>query len=242
MDCIVRRVAAGQVAATPEGLHAQAQALRAKGECAAAAALLEDAIGRGHVLSRADLADMLIEGREGVVQDQMKAFELVEEGTRLGCCHCQGVMARCYSFGVGCSEDAARALPLARASSAKGSKYGQVSLGFLYREGEGGVAQDYAAALVQLRLAAAQGYDDAQSDLGWAYLHGFGVALDYAESLRWFKLAAAQGLGPALLNVGRYYENGLSVAADRAEAILWYKRAAAAGDSDAADALTRLGA
>jgi TPR repeat protein len=242
MDCIVRRVAAGQVAATPEGLHAQAQALRAKGECAAAAALLEDAIGRGHVLSRADLADMLIYGREGFVQDRNRAFELAQEGTRLGCCHCQGVMAMCYSFGFGCSADAARALPLARASAAKGSKYGQLSLGDLYRDGEGGVMQDYAAALAQFRLAAAQGYDDAQSDLGCMYVDGDGVAQDYAEALRWFKLAAAQGLGGALCRVGEFYEEGWSVPADREEAILWYKRAAAAGDSDAADALTRLGA
>jgi TPR repeat protein len=242
MDRIVRRVAAAQVAATPEGLHAQAQALRAAGECAAAAALLEDAIGRGHVLSRADLADMLIDGREGVAMDHKRAFELVEEGTRLGCCHSQGVMARCYAGGFGCSKDAARSLALARASAGEGSKYGQRTLGYLYQMGEGGVAKDYAAAVAQYRLAAAQGYDWAQNNLGYMYGTGNGVALDYAEALRWYKLAAAQGIGVALDNVGWYYEKGLGVAADRAEAIRWYKRAAAAGDSVSADALKRLGA
>ena len=242
MDCIMRRVAAAQVAATPEALHAQAQALWAAGECAAAAALLEDAIIMGHVLSRADLADMLINGREGVAKDRKRAFELVEEGTRLGCCHSQGVMALCYAGGFGCSEDGARSLALARASAGEGSKYGQRTLGRLYQVGEGGVAKDYAAAVAQYRLAAAQGYDEAQNDLGYMYHMGYGVAQDYAEALRWYKLAAAQGYVAAMYNIGMCYHNGRSVATDRAEAIRWVKRAAAAGLSAAAYALKRWGA
>jgi TPR repeat protein len=242
MDRIVRRVAAAQVAATPEALHAQAQAMRSTGDFAAAAALLQQAVGLGHVLSRADLAEMLIDGREGVDVDHKRAFELVEEGTRSGCCHSQGVMARCYWGGFGCSEDGARALALARTSAGEGSKYGQRMLGYLYREGEGGVAKDFAAAVVQYQLAAAQGYDEAQHNLGFMYGNGRGIAEDDAEALRWYKLAAAQGFGAALYNVGLYYEYGYSVAADRAEAIRWYKRAAAAGFSQAADSLKGLGA
>jgi len=201
-----------------------------------------DAIGLGDSLSRADLADMLIDGREGVPMDRKRAFALVEEGGRLGCHHCEGVMARCYLFGLGCAKNAARSLSLARASAGKGSKYGQFVLGWLYHFGEGGVAQDYAAAVAQFRLAAAQGYHLAQNSLGYMYNVGYGVALDHAEALRWFKLAAAQGFGAALYNVGRCYENGRSVVADRAEAIRWYKRAAAAGWYEAAADLKRLGA
>jgi len=242
MDRILRRVAAAQVAATPEGLHAQAQAVRAAGDFAAAAALLQQAVGLGHVLSRADLADMLIDGREGVAVDHKRAFELAEEGTRLGCHHCQGVMATCYLDGFGCSRDAVQSLALARASAGKGSKYGQRMLGYFYRVGKGGVAQDYAQAVAQFRLAAAQGYDEAQNDVGSMYGNGHGVAQDRAEALRWCKLAAAQGLGVALFNVGVYYEKGWRIAADKAEAIRWYKRAAAAGWHQAKDHLKRLGA
>jgi len=242
MDCIVRRVAAAQVAATPEGLRAQAQALRAAGDFAAVANQLEQAIGLGNPLSRADLAEMLINGKEGVAKDRDRAFKLVEEGACLGCHHCQGVLAWCCWGGFGCAKDAARSLALARASAGKGSKYGQMMLGWLYHKGEGGVAQDYAAAVAQCRLAAAQDCDQAQCNLGFMYSNGHGVALDHAEALRWYKLAAAQGLGVALYNVGVYYEKGRGVAADRAEAIRWYKRSAAAGRSDAATALVRLGA
>jgi TPR repeat protein len=201
-----------------------------------------DAICHGHVLSRAELADMLIEGREGVAVDRKRAFGLVEEGARLRCHHCQGVLARCYLFGFGCAKDAARSLALARASAGKSSKYGQSTLGNLYRLGEAGVAQDYAAAVAQYQLAAAQGYDLAQNHLGYVYIAGYGVARDYAEALRWYKLAAAQGLGASLYGVGLFYEKGYSVSADRAEAIRWYKRAAAAVLPEAADALKRLGA
>jgi len=243
MDRIVRRVAAAQVAATPEALHEQAQALRAVGDFAAAAAMLQQAVGLGHVPSRADLADMLIDGREGVAVDRKRGFELVVEGARLGCHHCQGVMAKCYFYGFGCSKDEARSLALARTSAGEGSsKYGQWMLGWLYRVGKGGVAQDYAAAVAQFRLAAAQGYDMAQCNLGYMHGMGHGIAKDKAEALRLYKLAAAQGLGWALNNVGWYYEKGYSVAADRAEAIRWYKRAAEAGWHEAADNLRRLGA
>jgi len=167
---------------------------------------------------------------------------LAEEGARLGCHHCDGVMARCYGGGYGCSKDAARSLALATASAGEGSKYGQRILGRLYEEGFPGVTRDHSAAVAQYGLAAAQGYDAAQNGLGHMYYRGCGVAQDYAEALRWYTLAAAQGFGEALDNVGRCYEKGWGVAADRAEAIRWYKRAAAAGDSDAEWALRRLGA
>jgi TPR repeat protein len=240
MDCIVRRVAAGHVATTPEGLHAKAGALSAVGQCEAAAEQLQRAVGLGHLPSRADLADMLINGREGVARDHDRAFELVEEGARLGCHHCQGVWALCRLYGFGCAKDEAWALALARKSSAEGSKYGQWSLGKLYQNGAGGVAQDYAAAAAQYELAAAQNCDRAQVDLGYMHHNGLGVAKDRAEALRWYMLAAAQGLGSGLKGIGWYYETGCGVvAADKGKAIRWYERAAAAGVS-CADCLKRL--
>ncbi len=75
------------------------------------------AVCHGHVLSRAELADMLFEGREGVAVDRKRACGMVEEGARLSCHHCQGVLARYYLFGFGCAKDAARSLALARASA-----------------------------------------------------------------------------------------------------------------------------
>ncbi len=182
----------------------------------------------------------MIAGREGVVKDYNGAFVLVEEGARLGCHHCQGVMARCYRNGFGCGKDVARSLELARESSGKGSRYGQNALGVLHQFGKGGVAQDYAQAVALYRLAAAQNLDAAQLNLGFLYDNGQGVAQDYAEALRWYQLAAAQGYPAALYNVADCREKGLGFRKNKAEAIRWYRRAQAAGHPDAAAALQEL--
>ena len=209
----------------------EAEELCASGQCAAAAVALKLAAYLGHLPSRALMANMMIDGREGVAKDEYAAFKLVDEGARLGCHHCQGVMARCYWGGFGCEEDEARSLELARESSGKGSRYGQCVLGFLYQYGAGGVAQDYAQAVALYRLAAAQNIDEAQLSLGYINYDGVGrVVQDHVEALRWFKLAAAQGHPKAMYWVAYCYENCKGVDIDMVKAITWYKRAQAAGD------------
>jgi TPR repeat protein len=212
----------------------EAEELCASGQYAASAVALKLAVDLGHLPSRALMAHMLIDGREGVAKDCNGAFELVEEGARLCCHHCQGVMARCYLGGYGCVRDAARSLELARESSRKGSRFGQYTLGELYRQGEGGVAQDHAQAVALYRLAAAQNLDDAQFSLGLMYYSRLGVAQDHDEALRLFQLAAAQGHPTALYNIAVCHMDGLGVDINEAEAIRWYRRAQAAGHLGAA--------
>ena len=185
---------------------------------------------------------MLFVGRPGVVKQRRRAFGLAQQGVRLGCHHCEGVMATCCFRCSKHASHAKRSLNLARASAGKGSKYGQWALGELYRKGKGGVAKDAALALEQYGLAAAQGNDMAHTSLGLMYHKGRGVARDYAQALFWFRLAAAQWSGVAMYNVGMYYETGRCVAADRAEAIAWYRRAIKAGFEIPADKLKLLGA
>ena len=187
----------------------EAEELCASGQCAAAAVALKLAVDLGHLPSRALKAWLLLDGREGVAEDYNGAFELVEEGARLGCHHCQGVMAWCYMWGYGCEEDEERSLELARESSGKGSRYGQHVLGQFYEYGFGGVAQDGAQALALHRLAAAQNLDEAQFSLGHMYYHGIGVAEDLAEALRLYQLAAAQGHPDALSDVAEIYYEGM---------------------------------
>ena len=246
MQGIVRRVAAKLMHSLAAGVGIkvgkEAEELCASGQCAAAAVALKLAVDLGHLPSRALMAHMLLYGREGVAKDCNAAFELVEEGARLGCHHCQGVMAWCYWGGYGCVRDRARSLELARESSGKGSRYGQFAFGLLYQHGVGGVAQDYAQAVALYRLAAAQNLDWAQYNLGYMYFNGFGVAQDLAEALRWYQLAAAQGHPAALQHVAVCHEHGLVVPENKAEAIRWYRRAQAAGEPLAALKLQMLGA
>ena len=205
MQRIVRRVAAKLMhSVVGNKVYKEAEQLCASGQCATAAVALKLAVDLGHLPSRALKAWLLFDGREGVAEDWNGAFELAEEGARLGCHHCQGVMAWCYMWGDGCVKDKARSLELARESAGKGSKYGQHTLGKLYQMGWGGVAQDYGQALALYRLAAAQNLDGAQVRLGEMYDRGDGVAQDLAESLRLYQLAAAQGHREALYMVAAH--------------------------------------
>ena len=242
MFCITRRIASKQMAAVRNEAAKEAEELCALGQCAAALVPLQQAIDMGHLPSRALMAWLLISGREGVAKDRKRAFGLVEEGVRLGCPHCQGVLAHCYCWGFGCDIDYAQSLELARESAGRGSRYGQLTLGKQHYLGYVGLVLDYTQALAFFRLAAAQGFDGAQIDLGNMYYFGNGVARDYAEALRWYQLAAAQGHPDALYIVARCHEHGWGVAADVAEAIYWYKRAQAAGSPQATYMLEILGA
>jgi len=240
MQSIARRVAAGLAAAVRDKAAKEAEELCASGQCAAALVPLQRAIYLGDLSSLALKAWLLIGGREGVAKDEERGFELAKEGARLGCHHCQGVLAYCHYGGWGCEEYEALSLELARESSGRGSRYGQYTLGELHRFGAGGLARGYAQAIAFYRLAAAQGLDEAQSNLGCMYLFGRGVAEDSAQALRWFQLAAAQGFPAALFNIAACHENGRGVRKNKAAAIRWYKRSQAAGSPEAAAALRRL--
>jgi TPR repeat protein len=194
MKYILRHI----IANMPAALYQHALALVSIGQCATAMIHINRAIIRGHLPSRALKAWLLIDGREGVAQDRNRAFELAEEGTRSGCHHCQGVMARCYRGGYGCVINEAQSFKLARESSGKSSRYGQCALGLLYDCRNEDVAQDFSQAVALYRLAAAQNFDGAQHGLGEMYYLGYGVVEDHAEALRLFQLAAAQGYPDAL--------------------------------------------
>jgi len=240
MQSIARHVASKLMAAVRDKVAKEAEELCASGQCAAAVVPLQRAIYLGDSPSLALKAWLLIDGREGVSKDHKKAFELAEEGARLGCHHCQGVVAYCYYRGYGCERDRAQSLELARESSGRGSRYGQFTLGSLHYCGAGGLARDYAQAAAFYRLAAAQGLDGAQSWLGGLHHGGEGVDQDYAEALRWFQLAADQGYPTALYWIADCHEEGHGVRKNKAAAIRWYRRAQAAGDPEAAEDLDRL--
>ena len=78
----------------PEAAAAVAEATvasLASGQSSLAAAQLQEALLLGHLPSRASLAWMLAFGRQGVAKDRSRAFELVEQGARLGYHDCQGI-------------------------------------------------------------------------------------------------------------------------------------------------------
>ncbi len=205
MHSMLRRVAAGRVSVMITGLHRRALTLRRKGQCIAAAKIFKQAIVLGSLTSCADLADMLIDGREGLPSDCKTAFMLVNHGAQLGCHHCQGVLSRCYSsaqtihfaamkgFPMECIEKRFDQERLQRVSAAKGSRYGQFMLGMSL------LSTEPARAEALLTLSAEQGYEEAQFAKAMLCLReGDGHQKDAVEALQWCKRAAAQGLSAAL--------------------------------------------
>ena len=205
MHSMLRRVAAGRVSAMVTGLHRRALALRHKGQCIAAAKVFKQAIVLGSLPSCADLADMLIDGREGLPSDCKTAFMLVNHGAQLGCHHCQGVLSRCYcsaekihiavmkGFPRECIEKSFDKERLERASAAKGSRYGQFMLGMSLLNTEPTRAE------ALLTLSAEQDYEEAQFAKAMLCMRdGDGHKKDAVEALQWYKRAAAQGLSAAL--------------------------------------------
>ena len=240
MRCIENRIVSKQMDALRQKIAKKAKELCASGLCAEAQVLLQLAIDMGHLPSRALMAHMLLDGREGVPQDRIRAFNLVEEGTLMGCHDCQGVLARCYMKGFGVQQDLLRPLKLAHKSSESGSRYGQCMFGELYELGIGGVAQNVDKARELYRLAIEQDFDLAQYKLGRLYFHGCSVTLNDAEALRLYQLAAAQGYPGALYNVAIFHELGLGVPKNKAEAIRLYLQAQEAGFPAARASLQRL--
>lgn len=161
-------------------------------------------------------------GGSCVQQSHETAFELVEEGDRQGCPHCQGILSYCLFQGCGVATKSVPALylPLARSSAAANSKYGQYALGCHFQRHE----EDRAGAFAQFQLSALQGLDAAQFELGRCYQFGYGVAIDDAEALRLYRLAASGGFLDALESLAEYV-------ADVDEEIYLLERCKAAGRS-----------
>jgi TPR repeat protein len=257
MNCKVRRVAAklmhSVAAAVGNKVGQEAEELCASGQYATAVVALKLAVDLGHLPSRALLAYIIQQGRVGVAEDSaismMKSIELVEEGARLGCHHCQGMMAFCHMIGYGCVRDEVRSLELARESAEKGSRYGQFYLGYSFEKGRQGldaldpfscfrkkgpkIKQDVAEAARLYRLAAAQGHDIAQNNLACMLADGRGVAQDTAESARLYRLAAAQGNQAAQVELGVLFMEGKVFQRDDAEAVRLFRLSAAQNDHGA---------
>ncbi|MGA7323810.1 MAG: tetratricopeptide repeat-containing serine protease family protein [Rhodomicrobium sp.] len=129
-------------------------------------------------------------------------------------------------------KDFERALPLYRSAANEGNVEAQVTLGDMYKQGQG-VDVNYGEALKWYRLAARQGYSAAQADLGFMYSNGLGVPQSYLEAQKWFLLAASQGSAVAEFDLGIMHKQGLGVTKDYAQAEKWLRAAAEHGSAAA---------
>ena len=83
-------------------------------------------------------------------------------------------------------------------SAYQGDDDAQMTLGFMYANGEG-VTRDDVEAAKWFAASAAQGNPLAQVSLGSVYADGKGVAQDFTIAIHWFTKAAEQGYANANL-------------------------------------------
>lgn len=252
MNWIARRVASGHMATTPEALFMQGLQLYIEGSYALAVKNFTLAASRGHLRARAELAWLLLHGRDGVCIDADLAMQLVQEGTRLGCMDCQGVYAWCLVHQRGRAPIEPRHRVCHRAllqafQSARTSKFGQVLVGMIYEHAyEQIVIRNLLFARHWFHLAAEQGLDVAQMYLAWMWRFNVGEKFGgrrgsddeqqaaEEKTAELYSTAACQGLPEACSRLAQCYENGVGVQRDQEMAIHWYKRAAAGGNVQAA--------
>jgi TPR repeat protein len=248
MRHVMRRVAVGRAAASPEGCFEEGMRLYAAGKFKAAVPKLEVAVAGGIVRAINELAWLLWYGREGVEANKARALVLAKQGVQLDCMHCKGLLAIMMECDEHASKDVrhdhnTRSLRLASESTDAGSKWGQLALA-QHVYSRMGYDRDKL-----YRKAAAQGLDEAQFELGSKFDSENGGS-DDTRALIWYTLAANQGHPAAMFHVAQYndpstevYElfEDREVYLDEDVAVHWYKRAAAAGDENAPIALHRLG-
>ena len=126
----------------------------------------------------------------------------------------------------------AAAVQRLRRAADRGDTHAQLTLGFLYMQGEG-VPQDEAEAVRWFRIGAHQGDATAQFILGVMYHNGEAVPQNAAEAVRWYHRAAEQGDADAQNNLGVMYVNGEGVPQNVSEAVWWYRQAAEQGNANA---------
>jgi len=153
-------------------------------------------------------------------------------------------------------------------AAAKGNVGAQLSLGYMYENGDHvlkdlgeaekwyrraaemenvnamiGLASllgDAPEATLWFRKAAEKGNAGAQEMVAYRYQSGTGADIDPLEAVFWYKKAAEQNKIAAQNNLGRLYQLGIGVEKDLDQAIFWYEKAAEQGSVAAQNNLKQL--
>jgi TPR repeat protein len=156
--------------------------------------------------------------------------------------HAMGLyaLACLYDSGCGVTNDAERAEELfvqcvddLRKEADGGDTRARCNLGWLLKEGRGGLHTNVVEGVKWYTLAAEQGYVRAQRVLGDTYRSGQDLATNEAAALIWYGRAASQGCTWALYRLGQMHYNGEGVRSNAVAAAKYYRKSAVLGLSHA---------
>ncbi len=172
------------------------------------------------------------------VEEKMIPDEMVAAEFRIG---------ELYLDGVHAAQDCGAALAWFRRAAARGHSGAQVSLGRMYRDGNGCRASSvraYTCFCIARRQNSADAgrfadelrtrMTDAEVSSAWLELgerhrHGTETPRNPEEALFWYRRASEEGLPEAEYAIGDMYRNGEGVSGDDRQAVLWYLKAANRG-------------
>ena len=115
----------------------------------------------------------------------------------------------------------------------QGHAQAQYQLGWMYKDGEGGVPKDLEKSIHWLEKAAEQEHVSAQFRLGWMYRYGDGISKDLEKSIYWLEKSAENGDAEAQFDLGLMYFYERGVLEDRKKAFYWLEKAAEQGHRSA---------
>lgn len=195
--------------------------------------------GQGNATAQYNLGDAYKNGY-GVTKDLPEALKWYRKAAEQGIVSAYTELAYIYEKGNGVPQNYSEAVKWYRKAAAQDNVTALVNLGALYYNGQG-VTRDYSEAVRLFRRAANQGDSNGDVWLGTAYYNGHGVGQSYSDAFTWFLKAAEKGNAVAQYNTANAYETGTGTSTNMSEARRWYRKAAAQGQTDATNALERLG-
>ncbi len=204
------------------------------------------ALNMGNPRRAYDLGSIFERGKEGVAEDDYKAFHYYSKGSELGDPESMGSMAYCYMQGRGTDEDFEKALFYGLQAAKSGDYDGMLTLAVCYNDGLGTAPDPYVAAHWYRELIRIEPEDDyAMFRLAicladpFVYFNIIPTREMLKEAFEWASKAVELGHIGAHLIIAWFYEKGDIVRQDFDVSHKFLKIAADNGDETAQNLLKR---
>ncbi len=206
-----------------------------------AAAVAKIAADRGDAKALCNYGSFLMDGN-GVEKDETAALTYWRRSADMDFGPALNKVGLCLLFGLcGVEKSPAEAVPYFERAAGQGVSESMFHLAMMYENGVG-VGKDSASSEKYLVMAGENKFPMACFMLAlkkYAVKNGTGNETEEGTAL--LLTAAEGGIQNAQIMYGMCLENGIGVEKDLSEAAGWYRRAAKAGNTQANDALKRLG-
>jgi len=164
------------------------------------------AANSGYAQAQNKLANILINGEDGVPQDIEQAISLYTKAAQQGNAAAQFNLAWQYDTGRLIKQDNEKAIFWYTKAAEQSDSDAQFNLGNYYRIDD--KIKNLKTAVFWYTKAAEQGNPDAQFNLGTCYKTGEGAVQDFGTAAYWYQKSADQGNATAQNSLGNFYADG----------------------------------